>query len=85
MRRTNAVNTFCRADVPSASLFQRAGSQTHRRPRTSSSATSIVTPSRTCVAPPVGSASAGSAINSTKMSAKLRSPNSSMMLPRVFG
>ena len=80
LRRSNAVTSFCREGAPSSSLFQRAGSQMHRRPTTSCSATSIVTASRTCVAPPVGSGSAGSAISSTKMSAKLRGPNSSMRL-----
>jgi hypothetical protein len=55
------------------------------RPTTSCSATSIVTMSSTCVAPPVGSASACSAISSTKTSAKLREPDSSTMLPSVFG
>src|SRR3954464_12140802 len=85
LRRSNAVSSFCREGGPSSSLRQRAGSQMHRRPTTSCSATSIVTGSRTCVAPPVGSGSVGSAMSSTKMSAKLRGPNSSMRLPRVFG
>src|SRR4051794_33534023 len=79
------VNTFCRAGAPSSSLCQRAGSQMHRRPTTSCSATSIVTASRTCVRRRWGAASVGSAMSSTKMSAKLPGPNSSMKSPRLFG
>jgi hypothetical protein len=67
LRRSNAVTSFCREAAPSSSLCERAGSQMHRRPTTSCSATSIVTASRTCVAPPVGSGSPGSAMSSTKM------------------
>jgi hypothetical protein len=70
---------------PRAGAAASAGSQIRRRPTTSCKATSIVTTSNTCVAPPVGSGSAGSAIKSTNTSAKLREPNSSMMLPSVFG
>jgi hypothetical protein len=85
MRRSSAFSSLCRDGLASWSRCHRAGSQMHRRPATTCKATSIVTISKTCVAPPVGNGSAGSAINSTNTSAKLRGPNSSVMLPRVLG
>ena len=76
---------FCLDAPASSSRFQRRGSQISRRPTINSSASSIVMTSSTCVAPPVGSGSAGSAMRITKTIAKLRSPNRSIRLPRVFG
>jgi hypothetical protein len=70
MRRSSIANSFSRDGPASWSLSQRAGRQIRRRPTTSCKATSIVTTSSTCVAPPVGSGSAGSATSGTNTSAK---------------
>ena len=63
MRRSSvAMNFSCLAPV-SSRRRQRSGSQTVRRPTISSSASSITITSNTCVTPPVGSGSAGTAMS----------------------
>ena len=85
MSPSSFVTNFSREPPPSCRRLKRSGSQIERRPAMSSSASSIVMTSSTCVAPPVGSGSAGSAMSSAKTIAKLRSPKTSMRLPSVFG
>ena len=71
-------------ELPGSSRRQLCGSQTVRRPTTSSRESSIVTSSNTWVTPPVGNGSAGTAISTMKTTAKPFSPNRSIRLPRVL-
>lgn len=74
----------CCLSPASWSLHQRWGSQISSRPAMSSSASSTAMISNTCVAPPVGSGSAGTPSRRTNRIAKLFSLKSSMRLPRVL-
>ena len=85
IRLTRALANRSPDRPPTSNRFQRSGSQMVRLPTINSSASSIVTTSSTCVTPPVGSGSAGTAISTMKTTANAFSPNTSVRLPSVFG